>query len=299
MRRRDFIGGALAAGFVGGSALPLPGPWPGDDELCRTPRPLLRASHNRGSHDLVYEGTHILTYGALREVAKRYAGPVPLVVRGGGCDNAIFGVREGGADLGGMCCPVHGSRAEGLRSLMVARDVKAVIAHPSVPLDDLPLEALRAIAAGELTDWRKLDAGSGPIALVVRRHCADYAEPVRTALIGRDAQWPSRGLFVNTDENVVESVMRFPRAIGVASWVFVKPHADKLKLLSLDGIPPTPAAAAAGRYPLMAPLSIIFDGWRADLMAPLFDYLYGPEGRAIIADRLVPVSAAEAGYPPA
>lgn len=289
----------MAAGLVGGGLPPQTEPLPSRD-ICRAGSPVVRAAAARGTNDLVYEGTHILTYGALREVAKRYAGPVPLIVRGGGCDNAIFGVREGGADLGGMCCPVHGSRAEGLRSLIVARDIKVVVGHPDVPIGDIPFEALRAIAAGDLTDWRRLGAGSGPIAHVVRRHCADYAEPVRTTLIGRDAQWPSRALFVNTDENVVNSVIRYPRSLGVASWVFVKPFAEagKLKLLSLDGILPTPEAATAGRYPLVAPLSLIFDEWRGAAMAPLFDFLYGPEGRAIIAERLVPVSAAEAGYAP-
>lgn len=303
MRRRTFLSlaAAAAAGETIGrlwpaapaeAALPLFG----DVDICRSGGPLLVGAREPGD-GLHYEGTHILTYGALREVAARYRGPTPFIVRGGGCDNAVLGVRRGSADLGGMCCPPQGHRLEGMRSLVVARDIKVVVAHPECCLNEVTLPQLRAVAAGVIDDWRELGDGAGAIVLVVREHCGDYVEPVRTALLGRDPAWSRRALFVNTDEQVVDTVARFPRAMGVASWVFAKPfvEAGRLALLPVDGAAPIPEEVAAGRYPLVAPMSIIFRRWTPE-MRPLFDFIYGPEGRAIIAERLVPVSAAEAGY---
>ncbi len=297
MDRRFFLGafGAAAAAVTldrSAAALPFAG-----DAICRAGAPLVPASAAEGERDgLVYEGTHILTYGALREIAMRYRGG-RFLVHGGGCDNAVLGVRSGNSDLGGMCCPPEGPRFAGMKSLIVARDVKVVVAHPDAGCDGVALEALRRVAAGTIDDWHELGARPGAIALVVREHCAGYAEPVRSVLLGRDPAWSRRALFVDTDEQVVDTVARFPRGLGVASWVFAKPfvEAGRLALLTVDGVAPIPEEVAAGRYPLVAPMSIVYRRWRPE-MRPLFDFIYGPEGRAVIAERLVPVSAAEAGY---
>lgn len=269
-------------------------PSPLDTAICRAP---IRTVAAAGEDRLVFEGTHILAYGALRQIAKAYRGPLPLVVRGGGCDNAVAGVQQGGAHLGGMCCPPRGPRLEGLKSLVVAFDIKAVVTHPSLGLDDLSTESLRAIADGSIDDWAAVGGAPGPIALVVREHCWDYAEPVRSLLLPDRPIWSRRALMVTSDENVVDAVARFPRAIGVASWVFAKPlvEAGRLRLLSVDGVLPSIDSVQLGSYALAAPLSLIWSEWRPE-MAPFFDFVYSRAGRAIIADRLVPVPAEDAGY---
>lgn len=294
MKRRAFLLSALAAGTLvrpGQASDPLP---PSEAAICRVPA---QYGQKAADDNLVFEGTHILTYGALRRMAKIYPGPVPLVVRGGGCDNAVMATRQGSAHLGGMCCPPRGPRLEGLSSLVVAADIKVVVAHPGVTVADMPLEALRAIADGGIEDWRDVGGAPGAIAFVVREHCWDFAEPVRTLLLPDQPAWSRRSLLVTSDQNVVDTIARFPRAVGVASWVFAKPlvEAGRLKLLTVDGVAATPEAVRLGAYQMVAPISMIYAEWRP-AMRPFFDFLYGPEGRAVIAEKLVPVSAAEAGY---
>lgn len=293
MNRRAFLLSALATTALGGTTEAGTTSPPSDDMICRAPQQLAAA----GDDQLVFEGTHILAYGALRQIARAYRGPTPLMVRGGGCDNAVMGVRQGSAHLGGMCCPPRGPRLEGFASLVVAADIKVVVAHPTVDVADLATESLRAIADGSVVDWQSVGGAPGPIALVMREHCWDYAEPVRTLLLPERPAWSPRALLVTSDQNVVDSVARFPRALGVASWVFAKPlvQAGKLKLLSVDGVLPSVDAVQLGKYALVAPLSLIFAEWRPD-MTPFFDFLYSRQGRAIIAERLLPVSAEEAGY---
>lgn len=245
---------------------------------------------------LRYEGTHILTHGALREIAAAYRGPVPFVVHGGGCDDGISVVRKGTAELGGLCCPVEGSRAEGLRSVLVARDIKVAVVHPDNPLRDVSFAGLRHVAAGHAMRWRDIGGPDRAIALVLREHCPDYREPARGMLL-ENRPWPRHALFVKTDKEIVDTVARFPGALGIVSWVFAKrlAEAGALRVLEIDGVPPTAPSVQAGRYPLHGPLNIVFNAWRPS-MAPLFEFLYGPEGRAIIAKSLIPVERSEAGY---
>jgi phosphate transport system substrate-binding protein len=252
--------------------------------------------------ELRYQGTHILTHGAFRDLATAYQGPrgARLRVWGGGCDDGIATVRRGIADLGGMCCPVAGSRGEGLPWLLVARDIKVAVVHPANPVSQASLDALRGVARGKVDNWKTLGGESRAIALVVRKHCPDYFEPVRHLLLANRPDWTPRGLFVERDEQIVDLVSRYAGATGVVSWVFAKPlvEAGKLKVLAVDGAKPTAANVRARRYPLHGPLSVVYRQWDAATMRPFFDFLYGPKGAALIARALVPVSAEEADYRP-
>ncbi len=274
------------------------------ESVCRT-RPAAGVAASlapRAPGLLRYQGTHILTYGAFRDMALAYRGPQleRLSVAGGGCDDGISTVRRGSAELGGMCCPVPGSRGEGLHWLKVADDIKVALVHASNPVEEVTLDALRAVAHGRITRWKQLGGGDHAIALVARKHCPDYFEPVRELLLqGRDA-WAPRGLYVERDEQITDIVSRYASAIGLVSWVFAKPlvEAGRLKVLRVSGVTPTAAHVKSGRYALHGPLSVVYREWLPE-MRPFFDFLYGPGGQAIIARALVPVSADQAGYRPA
>lgn len=274
------------------------------DSVCRTRLAEIvpAAMPPRTAGELRYQGTHILTHGAFRELAAAYrgAGNNRLIVAGGGCDDGIATVRRGIADLGGMCCPVPGSRGEGMPWLLVARDIKVVLAHPTNPMTNISFDALRDVARGKLTRWRVLGGEDRAVALVVRKHCPDYFEPVRHLLLNNHPDWTPRGLFVDRDEQIVDLAARYEGALGLVSWAFAKPLVEtgRLKVLKVNGVAPSAAAVREGRYALHGPLSVVYRKWDAASMRPFFDFLYGKQGEAIIARMLVPVSADEAEYRP-
>jgi phosphate transport system substrate-binding protein len=251
---------------------------------------------------LSYQGTHILTYGALKDLGEAYTrhSGRPTAIHGGGCDDGIAAVQRGETHLGGLCCPVEGSRAEGLPTLLLARDLKVVVAHPETPVDDLSLDALRAIARGKIRRWDAVGGTARPIALVVRKHCPDYFEPVRHLLLDNRPEWSPQGLFVDTDLDLLDMVARFEGSLGLVSWVFAEPlvQQGRLKLLAIDGVPATLDAAASDLYPLTGPLNLIYRDWDEPTMRPFLDFAYSPIGRLVIARRLIPVDATANGYRP-
>ncbi len=274
-------------------------------DVCRSrPDEVIPASlPPRAPGELRYQGTHILTHGAFRDLAAAYRGPADAQVRvwGGGCDDGIATVRRGSADLGGLCCPVKGSRGEGLPWLLVAHDIKVVVTHPSNPVTDVSFEQLRALARGRLANWRDLGGEDRAIALVAREHCPDYFEPIRRLLLDNRPDWTPRGILVERDEQITDLTSRYQGGLGLVSWVFAKPlvESNRLKVLRVDGVAPDAAAVRAGQYRLHGPLSVIYRRWEAETMRPFFDFLYGPRGTAITARALVPVGADEADYRPA
>ncbi|MFN3868745.1 MAG: substrate-binding domain-containing protein [Hyphomicrobiaceae bacterium] len=303
--RRTFIRRALS---LAGASIALPGlslfEGGADDGALETvmcgpgngPRRSAGAAEAAAAGGLRYEGTHILTHGALRDIAREYRGPLPFVVNGGGCDDGITSVRRREADLGGMCCPVEGSRGEGLKAVVVARDIKVAVVHPTNPVRDLSRAALADVGGGRATRWTQLGGDDRMIALVVRDHCPEYREPARILLLG-EGTWSRSAIFVRTDKEIVDTVARFPGALGIVSWVFAQPlvASGELGLVSLDGVQPTADAVIAGQYPLHGPLSLVFSTWRDD-MRPLFDFIFSDAGRAIVQRRLIPVDRAQSGY---
>lgn len=275
-----------------------------EQSFCRTrPAELINASlPPRLPNELRYQGTHILAQGAFRDLASAYRGPAGgrLRVFGGGCDDGITTARRGLADLGGMCCPVKGSRGEDLPWLLVAHDIKAVVVHAANPVRDISMDALRDVARGTLANWKTLGGENRPIALVVRKHCPDYFEPVRHLLLRNRPEWSPKGLFVDRDEQITDMVSRYQAGLGLVSWVFAKPlvESGRLKRLTVNGHDATANNTRSGHYPLRGPLSVVFRRWDAARMRPFFDYLYSAEGAAIVARTLVPVSADEANYRP-
>lgn len=297
MKRRHFLLALTGLPLLSRATPPAQNPWA--DSYCISPlrRAAVMAPVPGG---LRYQGTHILTYGALRELSASYnrLGRGPVQVTGGGCDDGVTGVLRGEAELGGLCCPVEESRAAHLPSLLVARDIKVVVAHPSVTLDDITLVSLRRLARGEIRRWAELGEADRAIVLVVRRHCPDYLEPVRGLLLDNRPDWSPRALFVETDQQLLETVLRYPGAVGVVSRALALPYlkVGQLRALRVDGVAPQREAVEAGTYPLVGPLNIVYREWDEARMRGFFDFLYSPLGAAIIGQALVPVSAQEGGY---
>lgn len=311
-RRAALLGGLGLLGFTAGRALAARDAavlWDAAERLamrldCHTPGGgLLPVSlPPRQPGELRYQGTHILTLGAFRALAAAYDGPGDLHLRvwGGGCDDGIATVVQGSADLGGLCCPVAQTQARHMPWLLVAHDIKAVVTHPDNPATAVEMDALRAVARGQVTRWSVLGGDDRRIALVARKHCPDYFEPVRGLLLNNRPDWAPQALYVDRDEQITDLVARYPGALGLVSWVFAGPlvRAGRLKAMTVDGAPPTAAAVRAGRYPLHGPLSVVFRRWEAERMRPFFDFLYGPAGAALMGQWLLPVTPEEADYPP-
>lgn len=301
MDRRQFISICAAAGgslvLPGANAVPIP-----MGDVCRT-RPVggfLNAA--QVSNDgLVIAGTRLFKEGFLDDALPQYAKLSGRVARmlGGGCDDGVAGVRLGSAQLGGVCCPIESAPSRMLQGYLVAKDMKVIVAHPSVAANDVSLAQLKAILGGQVTRWKELGGEDSAISLVVHDHCPDYVEPVRQSLLGNQAIWSRQAMVVKTDQKQLETVARFPGAVGVNSWILAEPFvkAGQLKVLAINGVAPTLNNAAKGAYPLVGPLLLVFKQWN-DGLGPFFSFLYSDAGQKIVSRRAISVTPEQAGYRP-
>ena len=192
--------------------------------------------------------------------------------------------------MGGLCCPLRpAERRRGLVATPVARDIKVAIVNPANPVTGVSVAQLRALHQGRIQSWAALGWRDKPIAVIFRVHCLDRREPVRTFL-GIDARLANlakRAIKVRTDKQLIDYVARFPTAIGITSRVFIE--GEPVRALALDGVTPTVAEAASGRYPFTAVLSIVTVGEPRDGPRRFLEFVKGPEGRRIVGRRFVPI----------
>jgi phosphate transport system substrate-binding protein len=232
-----------------------------------------------------YQGTHILTHGALDDLAKlfekRYGKKV--FIKGGGCTDGIVAVTKKGFDLGGTCCPINQNlqRRDNLIPHRVAVDIKAVIVNPSNPIGDLSLRELADIHSGLITNWRQLGGMDRPVAVVYRDHCRDMSEPVREILDLK--RLSNKAIVVQTDKEVIEYVERFPSAIGITSKIFTE--GAKVKVIKVDGIEPTPSNTEKGLYRLRGDLYIVTKGVPSGWTKKFLEFILSPDGQEVIGKR--------------
>lgn len=304
MNRRSVIG-FLGFGAATGSALAA---WPAvgrrsvdidallAQSRCASAPPVRVVRASLAPDRLSFAGTRLFKEGFLDDVGAQYQRVTGhrIEILGGGCDDGLAAVRSRQAMVGGLCCPLDGSPARGLRHITVAQDLKVVVAHPKVDVDDVRWTDLVALLTGRVASWKSLGGSDRPVALVLHDHCPDYIEPARRMLLGDRLSWSRDALYVKTDQKHLDTVARFESAVGLNSWVLAEPYvaAGKLKLLAVDGVAPTVANALRKRYRLVGPMNMIFEAWRPAAMAPFFDFLFSPTGQEILQRRMVPVARA-------
>lgn len=244
--------------------------------------------------ELSFAGTRLFKEGFLDEVGALYEKQTGrrIHILGGGCDDGLAAVNAGEAMIGGLCCPLEGSPARGLKHITVAQDLKVVVAHPKVDVDDVRWSDLVSLLTGRVRSWKAVGGSDRAVALVLHDHCPAYIEPARRMLLGDRLSWSRDALYVKTDQKHLDTVARFESAVGLNSWVLAEPYvsAGKLKLIAVDGIAPTVSNAARKRYRLIGPMNMVFRSWQPQVMGPFFDSLFAGGAQEILRRRMVPVA---------
>jgi len=213
---------------------------------------------------------------------------IEMEVVGGSCDGALKGVRDHTHGLGGMCCPPSRKDLAGLpgRVIPIALDIKVVVVHPSNPIQSITLNQLRRVQGGEITTWAPLGGGDHPIAVVYRNHCPQRPESVLEAAVANRRYGP-QGIRVFTSQDLVDGVARYRNSIGVVSRLFA--GRANVKTIRVDGIEPTPEAAAAGRYPLTGPLFLVVATPVGEEAAAFLRFLHTTWARTILGRHFIPL----------
>ncbi len=133
-------------------------------------------------------------------------------------------------------------------------------------VDALTIEQLGQIYTGEFKQWSDVDPSYPAEAIQLYSPGTDsgtydyFTEEVLGDDEAKIAAFQQQNPTQSENDNVlVQGVESSPNAIGYFGYAYYQENADRLKVLTIDGVEPTAETAENGEYPLARPLFIYSD----------------------------------------
>lgn len=203
-----------------------------------------------------------------------------LEIAAGGSTVGIEAVHQGTVDIGMASRALKPAEQEGIEIHPIAVDVIAVVVHPSNPLHNLSLEQLQAIYRGEITNWEAVGGTPGPITVVVRDQNSGTRGAFDDIVLKGEAPQAQGLALALTAGDMAALVAQTPHAIGYVGFGNLEPT---LKLVAIDGVMPTEAAAQSGAYRLVRPLLLLTGPLTQPQARAFVEFAVSPAGQQVVA----------------
>jgi len=223
------------------------------------------------------------------KLAKAYIAKHPGVridIQANGSMVGINSAKDGTADIGMADIPELPPEAQGLKSVIVAKDGIAVVVHPSNAAGDLTLEQVGKIFSGAITNWKDLGGPDHAITAIVRENSSGTRKSF-DKILGITGKVPKTLISYDSNGSIRTAVANDPHAISYVTIALV----DKsVKPLKIAGVEPKNENVVAGKYPISRPVFLLTRGEPQLLTKAYIDFAMSPEGQKIISDDgLIPV----------
>ncbi len=218
---------------------------------------------------------------------------VQVKVSGGGSGAGASGLCNKELDLGDMSryikdSEVEACRAKGVEPILwtIAFDgLSVVVSTKNSFAIDLSVAELEHIFRSEdpATRWSdvKPTYPNQPIRLCYPDSDSGTYEYFNEEILGKgESPRTGAGVQQSPDDNVLVTCLKSDEyAIGYFGYAYYVENQDKVKLVAVDGVKPTPETVASGDYtPLSRAIYIGTNGIPTGLLKDYFHYVYHPDG---------------------
>ncbi len=240
------------------------------------------ATELRGTIEIVGSTTVVPLVEQLREAfIQKYPG-ITVNVGAGGSVVGIQAVQDGRTDIGMSSRRLRPEEIlDGMQVHPIALDVLAIIVHPSNPVDGMTKEQLQGIFKGEITNWSEVGGEDREILPVLR----EITSGTRGAFddVALDGQEPTSNADVQITASEVEAkVASTENAIGYIGFGHIVEN--EIKVITINGVEPSPETAKDGSYPLLRPLLLLTGPLSRDIANVFIEFSLSAEGQQIVAD---------------
>ena len=191
--------------------------------------------------------------GALGEQFMSDNSGVSVTYDATGSGAGIEAASNGSADIGLSSRGLKDEeKSSGLVGTTVALDGIAVIVNPANGVEDLTVEQIAKIFAGEITDWSELGGDAGTISCIGREAGSGTRDGFESITKTKDACKMDQEL--TSTGAVIEAVAGNPNAIGYASLSALK---DTVKAVTVGGVECTEDTVLDGSYAIQRPFVFV------------------------------------------
>ena len=218
---------------------------------------------------------------AVKTILKAYP-DVNITIAGGGSGVGIKQVCEGLIDIGNTGrAPTDDEVTRcGLKVFKFAVDGIGVVVNPKNSLGNLTGDQLRAVFSGRINNWKELGGPDAFINVYTRDAESGTRKVFWSKGLGK-GDITQKANFAASNSGMKTSVAGDPNAIGYISLGVADPS---VKLLSMDGVSPSPDNVKSGRFKIARGLYINTSGEPNDLSRAFITYMLGTEGQALVEE---------------
>jgi phosphate transport system substrate-binding protein len=226
---------------------------------------------------------------AVTALTKRFAELHPGVtwqVEEVGSDAGVNLVTTGANDLGFTSRALTADEATKLKSVGIGLAGTCVIVNSANPVKDLTRDQVKKIFAGDITNWKQIGGEDLDIKVFIREANAATRSSFEQFFFGGKATYAKDVTEVYELEQTLKSVGSFKASIGMATANRRASTEPTVKLVSIDGIAPSPENLVNGSYKIGRPLLLVFLADESKLrpgIKAFLDFVHSPEGQQIAA----------------
>jgi len=225
---------------------------------------MLSAAVCFSAEPLIVSGCSVSNVGYLNDLAGEYERKNPgvtILIRGGGSLVGITELKGEKIDFAASCKSKGPSDPAEFEFIPIAWDALVFIVNKSNPVSDITVEEVRRIYDGLLTNWKQLGGPDLEIKSIVStpKGMGGIGESLaKYVLHGREIVHQSNSVVVSSSVTVWEQMVE-NTAEGFASTGFASARKRDVKMLKVNGVPPTKENIISGRYPFKRYLYLVIN----------------------------------------
>lgn len=192
---------------------------------------------------------------------------------------SVKGVMQGLLDVAALARPItEEETAQGIEFVKFGTAGAAIVTHPDTGVTNLTTEQVRAIFAGEITNWSQVGGPDEQILLYVLPEKKPGTKKLRAAVFG-DTPFPEQALMLTDPSELVTLVEGTRGGVGYVIWPVALATGADVQPVVLDGVAPDESA-----YPVTTPFGIAYLADRQADVQPLIDWLLSEKGEAALRE---------------
>jgi len=170
----------------------------------------------------------------------------------------------------------------------VGYDAFVFFVHKDNPIDNLSSEQIRAIYAGEITNWSEVGGKNEKIAAYQRNEGSGSQSMLKRFMGEKEIMEAPTEMVNDLMSGIVEKVSDYrskSNSIGFSFRYYLEGiiRNPDIKILSIDGVAPTVENIKNGTYPITGPLyAVTYEGNNNENVEKLLEWVLSEEGQEII-----------------
>ncbi|MDQ0231703.1 PstS family phosphate ABC transporter substrate-binding protein [Metabacillus malikii] len=169
----------------------------------------------------------------------------------------------------------------------IGREAFVFFVHTNNRVDELTLEQIKSIYAGEITNWHEVGGDKEEIKAFQRPEGSGSQSALQKLMDGKHLMEPPSEDIVSAMGGIIEETSNYQNrknAIGFSFRHFSQNMVTggKIKHLAIDGIPPTIETIQNETYPIVSEFYAITAGSKNPHVKPFLDWMQSEQGQEIV-----------------